>query len=437
MKIDLKSLWRSLVTLICGGKKFDAPSGGYSFSAVLAEERNLSKANVPGDRRSALLCLSIADPVWKMPRRAMDAAMRYYESSSDATRYTDNAGIRSSVEHDFPDTHEHIARFLSDKYKIDIGADEVQYSPGAIKRLLAEYVPTAFFDEKTCLVFPTPGYGVIKSPMNRRGAKVIDLPLKRTNLGWIIPYNKLRGYGRFRKRFMYVNVPHNPTGMAYDQEDWKKILTWAEKHKFKLIVDEAYDDIRFNETKKGVSVMTMPDWQKTCLVLQSVSKGWNATGLRFGWVAGEATAIAALRQVLDVKDSGMFGPTIAAGLTCLSHPEWAEETRVTYRKLHEILASGLCDAGFTRVASLPDAGLCQLTLAPKEINGVAFASASDCAKWLREKMRISVMHYDVGGVGYLRWSVTTKPIPECGLETVVDVIGEAVSRLATEVKAKF
>jgi aspartate/methionine/tyrosine aminotransferase len=446
MKLDFVGLWRSLVTLICGGKKFDAPTSGYSFSAVLAEERKLSELNVRGDRRSALLCLSIADPVWKMSAGAMEAALQYYTASSDATRYTDNAGIRESCEHNFPDTHKHIAQFLSDKYLIDIGEDEVQYSPGAIKRALAEYIPTAFFDEKTCLVFPTPGYGVIKSPMNRRGAKVIDLPLKRISLGltfpwtsfsWTIPHNKLKGYGRFRKRFMYVNVPHNPTGMVFDRDDWKNILSWAGKHKFKLIVDEAYDDIRFDETKKGVSVMTMPDWQKTCLVLQSVSKGWNATGLRLGWIAGDKTAIAVLRQVMDVKDSGMFGPSIAAGLACLSHPEWAQQTRTAYKELHKTLARGLCDASFTSEAGVPNAGLCQLTLAPRKINGVAFVSAAECAKWLREKMRISVMHYDVNGVGYLRWAVTTKPVPECGLMAAHEVIAEAMKRLIIETKPEF
>ena len=53
----------------------------------------------------------------------------------------------------------------------------VQYSPGAIKRLLAEFVPTLLFEDGTDLFFPTPSYEVIKSAMNRRGATVHDVPL--------------------------------------------------------------------------------------------------------------------------------------------------------------------------------------------------------------------------------------------------------------------
>ena len=43
-----------------GGAQFDAPGGGYSFSSVLAEERELKKANIPGDPSSALCTLSNA-----------------------------------------------------------------------------------------------------------------------------------------------------------------------------------------------------------------------------------------------------------------------------------------------------------------------------------------------------------------------------------------
>ena len=65
--IDLDKQWRDIVAECCGGVTFDAQGGGYSFSNVLAEERELAKGNVEGDSSSALCCLSIADPRWKMP----------------------------------------------------------------------------------------------------------------------------------------------------------------------------------------------------------------------------------------------------------------------------------------------------------------------------------------------------------------------------------
>ena len=75
---DLNTLWRQRVGQVVGGAGFDTPGGGYSFSAVLAEERKLEEDNVPGDRSSALLKLSVADPTWKMPIQALLAGQEYF-----------------------------------------------------------------------------------------------------------------------------------------------------------------------------------------------------------------------------------------------------------------------------------------------------------------------------------------------------------------------
>ena len=420
------AVWRNAVAERAGGAEFDAPGGGYAFSSVLNEERELARQNRPGEPESALLTLSIADPTWKMRPEAMDAARRYYDDSPDATRYTDNAGVREG--HGFQDTHEAIAEYLSRRHEgmpVQLGADWVQYSPGSIKRALAEYLPTLLFDENSALLFPTPGYPVIKSALNARGAEPIDAPMRRDGKRWTL--NTDIALPDAPKRFMYVNIPHTPTGAGYNARQWADLLQWAERAGVLLIVDEAYIDIAYKP--EIVSVLTVPNWHARCVVLQSVSKAWSATGLRFGWIAGHPTLIQALRKVCDVKDSGMFGPSIAAALTCLRNPQWADETRAAYAELHRQLYDALAGAGFQSAA--PDAGLCQFTPAPKAANGRAFASAVECAQWFRKELRISLMHYDVGGQPWLRWAATLRPIPECGLETEADVIQEAARRLQT------
>lgn len=182
----------------------------------------------------------------------------------------------------------------------------------------------------------------------------------------------------------------------------------------------------------------MPGWEKRCIIPQSVSKGWNATGLRFGWIVAYPTVIKALRKLMDVKDSGMFGSSIVAGPYCLLHPEIATETGIRYQALHRRLADGLQQAGF--VGNMPDAGLCQFTPAPKAASGNAFAcsfkDAAECAKWFREKLRISVMHAQAANGRWLCWAVTLQPVTECGLATEDVIIGETMRRLQS-VKFEF
>jgi len=430
--------WRSTVAKRCGGKNFDAPNTGYSFSTVLAEERKLAESNVAGRPETALLTLSIADPTWKMPEPAVKEMINFYRACPDATRYTDNTGLKGNPEtiygHETKSTHQTIVSFLRHRFACPENIDEerVQYSPHGIKGLLSEYLPTAFFDEQTFLAFPIPGYPIIKSEMNRRGARVVDLPMLNGKSGWKIPLQSLKGYKRFNKRFLYLNVPHNPTGMAFNYNDWRRAFDWAKKHKFVLIVDEAYTDLRFDDV--STSVLNVEGWDECCLVLHSISKGWNATGARFGWVVGNPTAIAAIRKVMDVKDSGGFGLTLTAASNCLDNLNWAIETRDNYRFLHTELAAGLSEAGFQ--AGVPDGGLCQFTRAPLSANGVMFTTLVECVQWLREKLRISLMHYEVSGERYLRWAVTVKPVPDCGLMDEQSVIREAVRRLK-QVKFTF
>ncbi|MFA6215464.1 MAG: aminotransferase class I/II-fold pyridoxal phosphate-dependent enzyme [Patescibacteria group bacterium] len=432
--------WRRRITLRCGGANFDAPGTGYSFSAVLAKEQELAKANKPNDRTSALLAMSIADPTGKMSREVFGAGITYYYQSPDATRYTDLRGITpmNVAQRQFIDTHVAIADYLKQRFPGEATAqltpNWVQYSGHGIKGVLADIIPAALFDPKTILVFPVPGYPVIKSDINRRQAAIIDLVMQPDSTGrWLIAeqLEKIH-FDPNAKIVVYVNVPHNPTGTGYRTADWQRLLSWASANDATLAVDEAYIDLCYDE--ECVSVLTIPGWEKSCIVLQSVSKGWNATGLRFGWMVGHPTIIAALRKVADVKDSGLFGPSIASGLECLAHPELTRETRDKYRRLHQTLSAGLQQAGFA--AAMPNAGLCQFTPAPKSANGEEFADAGECAQWLRENLRISVMHYNVDGRPYLRWAVTIKPILECGLPDEAAVIAEAIRRLQ-EVEFKF
>lgn len=430
---NLDRLWRSRIAGAVGGRRFDAQGKGYGFSMVLQEERELTIDNVAGDASSAMLAVSIADPTKKMPRGAVKAGLRYYEDYPDATRYTDNRGVVINGK----DTQEHLAIWLNQRFgqgHEPFTDNWVQYSPHGIKGALAEFIPTAFFEPSiTKVIFPTPGYPVIKSSMNLRGAYAIDIPLQLKNGRWIIDTDAIDEYlGKYSLSHeglvVYVNMPHNPTGSGYTRREWKALLLWARRHNVILVVDEAYTDLRYSD--ETCSVLEIPKWEESCVVLQSISKGWNATGMRLAWMVAHPTMIKALRAVIDVKDSGMSGMTIAMGLECLKHQEWAEETCRQYATLHEILSQGLREVGFAD-AAMPEAGLCLFTRAPRSIDGNTFMNAGECAQWMRTHLRISTMHAEADGQPYIRWAVTLKPVPECNLPDEQSVIEEVVRRLQT------
>jgi aspartate/methionine/tyrosine aminotransferase len=428
-------IWRRQVARRCGGVKFDAPGTGYGFTQVLTEEARLAEQNVLGLSGKVLIRMSVADPTWKMWLEAMERAMEYFMKCPDATRYTDLRGILAGNGTELGDTHLELMEYLISQYpelsKIEgFGPDWIQYSPGSIKSALANYVSSTFFEDDKVLIFPIPGYPVIKEPENCYDINVINVPMVKTKDGWKFPLpikdEKInKSLSSYKGRFVYINNPHNPTGTALTKEEWYEILEWADEMDVLIIVDEAYDLIKYGDSP---SILDIPGWWKRCSVFQSVSKGYNATGMRFGWIVGNPTTVKAMRRPMDKKDSGLPGPIIAAALECLRHPEWAEETRERYRRLHEILAKGLKEAGFDD-AEVPAAALCQFTKVPHTVNGRKFNSLVECVQWFREKLRISLMHFELNGEGYLRWAITIRPLPEYGLPTEESVIEEAVRRL--------
>ncbi len=440
---DFDRHWRRLARPRVGGEHFDAPGAGYTFSAVLNEERELRKQNVAGDPSSALLTLSIADPTPRLDVNAMEALQLYYEQYPDCSRYSDLTGIADY--YGKGSTNDLVAAYCNVKYGTVLTGDNVQWVPGSIKRALAEYIPAAFFDSSivshpsTLLIMPDPSYGVIADSINNRGVTIEKVPLLNNGGVWDLDLDGMaRAIGSheddphpFPENFMYVNIPHNPTGFAYTKEQWERLFVWAQKNYVTLIIDLAYIDLAYSDSV--FNPMILDGWERH-IFLGSVSKGFHATGLRFGWIVGHPTMIKIMRKVGDVKDSGMFAPTIAAALDSLQHPERAVVECERNRRLHEALVTALSRHGFD--ARMPDAGLCQFMQAPKSANGVEFVTAGDFTKWLRENFRISIMHNAFNGIPYVRFSVTVDPVPECDINTAEDVIAE-LDRRFSEITFSF
>jgi aspartate/methionine/tyrosine aminotransferase len=430
----IEQLWRSKITARCGGADFDK-QGGYEFSAMIAAEERLSQANRPGDPASALIAMSVADPTWKMHRDAAEAMMAYFERCPWATRYTDVVGIRvCEAAGILRDTHDQLADWLNRRFgggQNPFTRDWVRLQPGAIKRALSKTMPTLLLDGKSDLVFPMPGYGVMKSPKNRNDAHVVERPLRPSGDGcWEIDLDEVGHVLTAqlgRQRVFYVNRPENPIGCGYSKAEWQTLLSWAMTYNVTLVVDEAYAGLRYND--RTCSVLEVEGWERCCIVLQSISKPWSATGLRFGWIIAHPVMIRAIHEVLDSDDSGLFGLTIVAGLTCLQHPEWADGTLQRYHQLHQVLSTALGECGFA--ATMPEAGLCQVTPAPKSADGVEFKDARECVEWLRTEKRLSLMAQTINGQPYLRWALTLQPVPECELADDEAVIAEVVRRLKT------
>ena len=97
-------------------------------------------------------------------------------------------------------------------------------------------------------------------------------------------------------RAIYINTPHNPTGLIMPLEILKRVLELAEKQGIYVFCDEVYREL---EHDPGTRLPAACDLYDRAVSLGSMSKTYGLAGLRLGWLASRDTEI--LRKCTDLK----------------------------------------------------------------------------------------------------------------------------------------
>jgi aspartate aminotransferase len=93
-----------------------------------------------------------------------------------------------------------------------------------------------------------------------------------------------------RTRAILLCNPSNPTGAVYGERDVRLLLDVAEQHGIALIVDEVYRELVFDGLPQ-TSVLAIPGAMERTVLVDSVSKRFNACGARVGCLSSANEAI--------------------------------------------------------------------------------------------------------------------------------------------------
>lgn len=161
--------------------------------------------------------------------------------------------------------------------------------------------------------------------------------------------------------------------------------------------------------------------------LHSLSKSFNMTGWRIGFIAGHPNLVKAFATIKDNSDSGQFIPIQKAAAYALAHPEITVKTAEKYSRRHELLVNALRDCGFK--AEKPKGSFFLYVEIPVGVvGGPTFTNAEEFGQYLiREHLISSVPWDDVGN--YIRFSVTFQADSREGEKKVIDEIKSRLSRV--------
>ncbi len=204
-----------------------------------------------------------------------------------------------------------------------------------------------------------------------------------------------------------LNYPNNPTGKKATYAFLQKVVEAAHTYNWVLVQDAAYAPLSF---KSPLSLLQIPEAKNVAVELHSMSKGFNMTGWRLGWVCGNETLVSAYGKFKDTVDSGQFLAIQKAAIEGLKNAEHLlPKTREKYWRRYKALAGILIKCGITHFE--PEAGFFVYAKAPKKASHKAsnepfvFKDAAEFTQWLLKTEGVLLVPWDEAGA-FMRFSLT-------------------------------
>lgn len=205
----------------------------------------------------------------------------------------------------------------------------------------------ALLDPGDTILVPDPCYPVFEA-----GAKIADAKLEYYPL--VAEHNYLPYVAGIdpevadRAKYMIVSLPANPVGSVGTPEVYEEIITFAREHDLLIVHDNAYSDIVF-DGEPGGSFLQYPGALEVGVEFFSLSKSFNVTGARIGFLVGREDVVSAFAKLRGQIDFGMFFPIQKAAIACLNGPrDEVEAQRLKYQERRDALCDGLEGLGWKR-----------------------------------------------------------------------------------------
>jgi len=352
-----------------------------------------------------VISLGIGDPDLPTPGRIVSVLQ---ETAADPAnhRYPSYFGLG--------ELRESIARWYSERSGVELDPN-TEILPTLGSKDGISHVPLALVDPGDVVLAPDPGYTVYVTGAIMAGADPYAMPLTESNQ-WLPDIEAIPADVARRARLMWLNYPNNPTAATAGREFLERAVDFCRRHDIVLCHDAPYSEIAF-DGYRPLTLFEIPGAKEVGLEFHSLSKTYNMTGWRIGWVCGRADLVNLIGQLKTNIDSGIFQAVQWAAIEALNGGE--EETSAAckvYARRHRLVADTLNSIGWS--IKPPRATFYVWAPVPKGYDSIGFASH------VLDEVGVNItpgVGFGAHGEGYFRLSVTA---PDARLE-------QAMARMRT------
>jgi len=374
---------------------------------LFMELRNkIAKARASG---VDVISLAIGDPVEPTPAPVVEELTRAAHDPANHRYPTDE-------EKGMLLFRQAVAGWYADRYQANVDpATEVLALIGSKEG--CHHFVLARVNPGDIVLMTDPGYPAYRASILMAGGEPANVPIRAEN-GYLPRLNEIPTDIARKATAMFLNYPNNPTGATATPAFLRELVEFARQYDIAICYDNPYIEVVF-DTEKPLSFLSIPGAKDVGIELNSLSKPFNMTGWRLGMALGNKDLIAAMSQVKENTDSGVFNAIQFAGIAALSScAENIDHMLAIYARRRALVLETLADIG---IRFQPSRGTFYLWVpTPKSMSSIDFATL------LFEKAHIVVAAgtaYGQYGEGFVRFSLT---VPDDRLAVAMERIRKTI-----------
>ncbi|RWP89164.1 MAG: pyridoxal phosphate-dependent aminotransferase [Mesorhizobium sp.] len=357
--------------------------------------------------------LGLGEPDFPTPSHIVEAA--HVAAKAGQTLYTGAAGTA--------EVREAVAGKFRRENGLDHTADDVVVANGAKQIIFNALMATLESGDEAIL--PAPYFVSYPEMVKLLGGTPVVIECPETS-GFRLTPELLEKAITPRTKWLFLNMPGNPSGAIYSQSDLRALGAVLARHPQVLVLsDEIYEHILFDGRDFVSFGKACPELRDRTLIVNGVSKSYAMTGWRVGYAAGPAPLTRAMAIIQSQSCTSVCSIAQAATVAALNGPQ---DEVARFRQAFEARRDLVVD-GIRRINGL--------TLSPPE---GAFYAYIGCASLIgRRTPKGVVLEDDTAVANYLlnEGRVASVPGAAYGLSpyfristaTGEEVLTEAIARI--------
>ena len=297
-------------------------------------EQMKTRARAVEAKGKKVISLQVGQPSTGAPAGALEAVHKASENS--ILGYTSSAGIS--------ELRERLAKNYQQLYGVEVDSERIVITFGASGAMILALV--GCFDVGARVALPQPFYYGYRHAMGTLGVECVpfDALMENHFQPTVEDIEKIEG----PIDGLIFASPGNPTGAMMPAEQMKELAEYCERRQIRLISDEIYHGIVFDDEVPQKTAIAYSD---EVIVVNSFSKYYSMAGWRLGWMVLPEYLIEPISNLAHNLYLCPPAPSQFGALHALDCSEELDGHVARYKTNRDILLKELPSAGFDKFAA--------------------------------------------------------------------------------------